>query len=196
MGGGGSAVVTTYKSVSLLEGLADFLHTSSSSPNCAHTVLYDSGLPDRFDVFHDTRFDHGLTQQIFPTRDFTGASQDITRSELNEDRIVTSRTGSIRWAGQYTAPVDGIYYAVVHDGRAADRHNLYIEGQRLADTPAVDLNTYYIRLPHALTKGQTIQVRFDYLPNAAGYTRAWASFTRMRSSPHAPSESLELLTLS
>jgi beta-glucosidase len=165
MGGGGSAVVTTYKSVSFLEGLADFLRTSPSSPNCAHTVLYDSGLHDRFDVFHDTHFDHGLTQQVFSARDFTGASQDTTRPDLNEDRTVTSRNGSIRWAGQFTAPVDGTYYAVVHDGRAGDRHTLSIEGQRLADTPAIDLNTYYIPLPHALAKGQTVQVRFDYLPN-------------------------------
>jgi len=64
-------------------GVVDEDHNSVAStngtntpaqPNCAHTVLCDSGLSDRFEVFHNTHFDHGLIQQVFSTRDFTGTS--------------------------------------------------------------------------------------------------------------------------
>jgi len=167
MGGGGSAVVSTYHSVSILEGLAAFLNNAPAQPNCAHTVVYDTGLPDRFDVFHATHFNHGLTQQVFAARDFTGPSQEMTRPDLNEDRISTSRTGSIRFTGQFTAPAAGTYYAVIHDGRAADRHTLSIDDQRLTDPLPVEAGTWYIALPHPLGKGQTIQIRLDYLPNDA-----------------------------
>jgi beta-glucosidase len=167
MGGGGSAIVSTYHSASLLEGLAAFLAQTPMQTNCAHTVVYDSGLPDRFDVFHATHFDQGLTQQIFASRDFSGPSQDATRVDLNEDRVPTSRTGSIRFAGQFTAAGDGTYYAVVHDGRPNDHHTLYIDDLRLADPTPVETGTWYIALPRALKKGQTVQVRLDYLPNDA-----------------------------
>jgi beta-glucosidase len=166
MGGGGSAIVDTHKSVSILQGVADFLHTNApAKTGCEHHVLYDSGWPDRYDVFHGTHFDNGLTQQVFTTRDWTGAPQTTTRPDLNEDRIVTPRTGSIRWSGQYTATKDGNYFVLVHDGRSADRHAVYVDGQRLPYVPAIALNDYYIPLPHPLKKGETIQLRFDYLPN-------------------------------
>ncbi|HEY4379417.1 MAG TPA: glycoside hydrolase family 3 C-terminal domain-containing protein [Acidobacteriaceae bacterium] len=165
MGGGGSAVVTTHKSVSILEGSADFLHAVPAQPGCAHTVLYDSGVPDRYDVFHATRFDHGLAEQAFAARDFSGPSANTTRRDLNENRITTSRTGSIRFTGQFTAPSNGAYYAVVHDGRPTDRHTLYVDGQRLADPAAIETGTWYIPLPHPLSRGQAIQIRLDYLPN-------------------------------
>jgi beta-glucosidase len=167
MGGGGSAIVTTYHSVSILEGLAAFLSQAAAQPNCLHTVVYDSGLPDRYEVFRASKFDHGLTQQSFPTRDFTGPVQQIMRTTLNEDRVVSSRTGSLRFTGQFTAPADGTYYAVVHDGRPADRHTLYIDGERLADPIPVDAGTWYIPLPQPLVKGHAVQVRLDYLPNDA-----------------------------
>jgi beta-glucosidase len=164
MGGGGSAIVATYHSVSILEGLAAFLHNAPAQPNCAHTVLYDSGLTDRFEVFHATHFDRGLTQQSFATRDFTGPAQETSRLSLSEDRVHTSRTGSLRFAGQFTAPADGIYYAVIHDGRPSDHHTLYLDNQRVVDPAPIDTGTWYIPLPQALAKGQTIQIRFDYLP--------------------------------
>lgn len=167
MGGGGSAIVTAYHSVSILEGLAAYLAKKPAQPNCAHTVVYDSGLPDRFEVFHATHFDRGLSQQAFATRDFTGPSQDTTRPDLNEDRIPTVRTGSLRFRGQFTAPADGTYYVVVHDGRAADHHSLYIDNQLLGDPAPVETGTWYIPFPHPLRKGQAVQIRFDYLPNDA-----------------------------
>jgi beta-glucosidase len=167
MGGGGSAVVTTYHSVSILEGIAAFLHNLPAQPNCAHTVVYDSGLPDRFEVFRGTHFDHGLKQESFAARDFTGNPQQTTRVNLNEDRIATSLSGSLRFTGQFTAPIDGAYYAVVHDGRPADHHTLYIDGESTSTPPPVETGTWYIPLQHALTRGQSIQVRLDYLPNDA-----------------------------
>src|SRR5579875_1016161 len=165
MGGGGSAIVATYKSVSILEGVADFLNAAKARPGCPHTVLYDSGLPDRDEVFNATRFDRGLTQQVFASRDFTGRAQQTLRPTLAEDRIPTTRTGSIRWTGRFTAPSDGVYYALVHDGRPADRPALYIDGQLLRDPAPVEAGTWYIPLPRPLRRGESVQVRFDYLPN-------------------------------
>ncbi len=165
IGGGGSAIVDTYKSVSILQGIADFLHRIPSTPNCTHTVLYDSGWPDRYTVFHTTHFDGGLRQQVFATRDWTGVSTDTQRVDLNEDRIVTPRDGSIRWTGTYTAPGDGNYYVIVHDGRTADHHNVSVDGVRLPPVPMSPNELHYLAMPHVLHKGETVHIQLDYLPH-------------------------------
>ncbi len=165
MGGGGSAIVDTYKSVSILQGVADFLHAIPSTPGCARNVLYDSGWPARYDVFNATRFDGGLMQQVFSTRDWTGPANETARANLNEDRIATPRDGSIRWTGRFTAPTDGNYYVIVHDGRPADHHTVFVEGERLANVPTSPNELYYTPIPHAMKKGESVQIRLDYLPN-------------------------------
>ena len=167
MGGGGSAIVTTHKSVSILEGVADYL-TSHAQPaqGCAHRVLYDDGWPANYDVFSETNFDGGLKQQIFATRDWSGSANSSVRDHLNEDRIVTPQTGSIRWSGRFKAPKPGQYFVIVHDGRAADKHSVYVDGKPLI-TNNTDLHgeLYYLPLSRMLKQGETVELRMDYLPN-------------------------------
>jgi beta-glucosidase len=166
MGGGGSAIVDTYKSVSMLQGVADFVSTQTTpTPGCAHRVLYDSGWPDNNDVFLQSNFKDGLKQQVFSSRDFKGAAQESTRDHLNEDRIVTPKTGSIRWSGRFVAPKAGKYFVMVRDGRAADHHSIFVDGQTLT-TKSTDLhgNLYYLALPFPLREGQSVEIRMDYLP--------------------------------
>jgi beta-glucosidase len=166
MGGGGSAIVETYKSVSLLEGIADFMSSqAAATPGCGHRLLYDSGWPANNDVFLQSHFDGGLKQEIFSTRDYTGDATVSTRDHLNEDRIVTASTGSIRWSGQFVAPRAGRYFVIVHDGRAADHHGIFVDGVALA-TKSADLHgeLYYLAMPHPLVQGQSVKIRMDYLP--------------------------------
>jgi beta-glucosidase len=129
-------------------------------------VLYDDGWPANYDVFSQTNFDSGITQRIFASRDWTGQSQTTSREHLNEDRIVTSKTGSIRWTARFTAPRAGIYYVIVHDGRVADHHDIYIDGKPLA-SPNTDLHgeLYYLPIPRSLKRGETVELRMDYLPH-------------------------------
>ena len=167
MGGGGSAIVTTYKSVSLLQGVADYVAThTKSSPGCAHTVLYDDGWPANYDVFSQTNFSGGLKQQVYSSRDWTGPSTTTQREHLNEDRIVTSKSGSIRWSGRFIAPRSGRYFVVVHDGRAADKHNIYVDDQPIP-TKSSDLHgeLYYLAIPRVIHQSESINIRMDYLPN-------------------------------
>ena len=167
MGGGGSAIVTTHKSVSILEGVADYVSAHAMAiPGCEHRVLYDDGWPTNYDVFSQTTFDGGLQQEIFSTRDWSGAVNSSVRDHLNEDRIVTARAGSIRWSGTFTASKTGHYFIIVHDGRVADRHAIYVNGQPLT-TRSTDLHgeLYYLPLPQPLQKGESIKLRMDYLPN-------------------------------
>jgi beta-glucosidase len=167
MGGGGSAIVSTHKSVSILEGVADYLtaHTQPT-PGCVHRVLYDDGWPANYDVFSQTNFDGGLKQQIFETPDWSGAANSSVRDHLNEDRIVTPKTGSIRWSGRFKAPKPGQYFVIVHDGRAADKHSVYFDGKPLT-TKNTDLHgeLYYLPMPRLLKQGETVELRMDYLPN-------------------------------
>lgn len=166
MGGGGSAIVETHKAVSILQGVADFVFTrATSTPSCQHRVLYDSGWPANYDVFSRTRFDGGLKQQVFSSRNWTGSAEKSDREHLNEDRIVTPANGSIRWAGRFTAPKSGRYFVIVHDGRLADHHSIYVDGHAIA-TKRTDLHgeLYYLPMPHPLAKGETVEVRMDYLP--------------------------------
>lgn len=165
VGGGGSAVVDTYKSVSILQGVSDFVRALPDTPGCQHRVLYDSGWPARYDVFHNTHFDSGLKQQIFDARDWTGKSNDSGRPDLNEDRIVTPSNGSIRWTGSFTPQRGGTYFVVVHDGRPADRHVVFADRQRLPDVTISPNELYYIPLPRTLHAGETVHLQFDYLPH-------------------------------
>ena len=167
MGGGGSAIVDTYKAVSLLQGVADYVSAHArTEKNCVHRVLYDAGWPDRYDVFIQTNFDGGLKQQVFTSRNWSGSATESVRDHLNEDRIVTAKTGSIRWSGRMTASKAGRYFVMVHDGRPADHHSVFVDGQPLESNPT-DLHDglYYLEIPHPLRQGQTIEVRMDYLPN-------------------------------
>jgi beta-glucosidase len=166
MGGGGSAIVGTYKSVSILEGVSDFMAPhANGSTGCAHRVLYDDGWPTNYDVFSKTSFDEGLKQQIFPSRDWSGPATDSVRDHLNEDRIVSPKNASIRWTGRFMASRAGNYFVIVHDGRTADHHAVYVDGVAIA-TKSTDLHgeLYYLPMPHPLRQGQTVEVRFDYLP--------------------------------
>ncbi len=166
MGGGGSAIVDTYKSVSILQGVADFAASQTSpSQGCSHRVLYDSGWPTNHDVFSQSLFVGGLKQEIFSSRNFSGLMRATVRDQLDEDRIVTTATDSIRWSGQFTAPKDGKYFVIVHDGRAADHHSIFLDGQLLA-TQSRDLHgeLYYLAMPRPLRKGQSVEIRMDYLP--------------------------------
>ena len=167
MGGGGSAIVTTHKSVSLLEGVADYVaaHTQATA-DCKHTVLYDDGWPANYDVFSQTSFTGGLQQQIFTNRDWSGTASTTQRDHLNEDRIVTPKTGSIRWSGRFTAPRPGRYFVIVHDGRAADKHSIFVDGKAIP-TNNTDLHgeLYYLPIPHPLRQGEAVDICMDYLPN-------------------------------
>ena len=167
MGGGGSAIVTTHKSVSLLEGVADYVaaHTQATA-DCKHTVLYDDGWPANYDVFSQTSFTGGLQQQIFTNRDWSGTASTTQRDHLNEDRIVTPKTGSIRWSGRFAAPRPGRYFVIVHDGRAADKHSIFVDGKAIT-TNNTDLHgeLYYLPIPHPLRQGEAVDIRMDYLPN-------------------------------
>ena len=166
MGGGGSAIVATYKSVSILEGVSDFMASHATmSTGCAHRVVYDDGWPTNYDVFSKTSFDGGLKQQIFSKRDWSGPATESMRDHLNEDRIVSPKSASIRWSGRFTASRAGNYFVIVHDGRTADHHTIYVDGAPIA-TKNTDLHgeLYYLPVPHPLRQGQTVEVRLDYLP--------------------------------
>jgi beta-glucosidase len=167
IGGGGSAVVDSYKSVSALVGISDYVEAhATANTHCHPHVVYDAGWPANYDVFAATHFDHGLLQQIFPTRDWTGIPTPSNRDQLNEDRITPPAGSSIRWTGTFTANKPGHYYVIVHDGRVADKHQVFIDGKELP-SPRARLNgeLYYLPLPEPLASGQHIDVRMDYLPN-------------------------------
>jgi len=167
IGGGGSAVVDTYKSVSALVGISDYVQAhAAENGRCRPRVLYDSGWPANYDVFAATRFDHGLRQEVFHSRDWSGAPQTSQREHLNEDRIVSAPGSSIRWTGTFTATRPGNYFLIVHDGRVADKHHVFADGKELT-SPRTSLigELYYLPLPAPLKAGQVVQLRLDYLPN-------------------------------
>ena len=166
MGGGGSAIVDPYRSVSALAGISDyvFAHAQPGS-GCVPRVLYDPGLPARYEVFRTTHWQGALRQETFATRDWTGDATREDRLTLNEDRIVTSKTGSLRWTGTYSAGKAGRCFIVVHDGRAADHHSVSVNGTLLAAASEMRLGELtFVPVPQSLRAGESIEVRMDYLP--------------------------------
>ena len=114
------------------------------------------------------------TQHTLTTASCSRSSRHATGPALQKrsPAPTSTKTASLHramalsdWTGHFTAPADGNYYVIVHDGRAADHHTVYVDGQRLANVPISPNELYYIPFPHAMKQGESVQIRLDYLPN-------------------------------
>jgi beta-glucosidase len=162
--GGGSSEPTPFAGVSTVAGIAEML-----GPDVR--VLYNRGVPDVADVFRTTRWDGGVKAQVFASRDFTGASVDGTRRNLADwrpnDWAPTDPTPrSIRYTASFKADKAG-KYLLLAGASGADGFKVFVDGKQLLVQVRAEGS-----VPGAvsidLTAGQSVNVRADYLPGAAG----------------------------
>jgi beta-glucosidase len=137
--GGGSARVVPFATVSYLEGLANYLGSSS-------TVLYHRGLPNYNDVVQATEFttpngEPGLKAEFFASTDLSGAPASMrTDRTLNyggDSRQSwpgnTGNNGSARWTGTFKAKTTGTYDVIVNGARENSGYRLWLDDKLAID---------------------------------------------------------------
>ncbi len=163
-GGGGSSEAQAFEPVSIVTGIAN-----QAGPS-VH-VLYTRGLPEMNDVFWRTRWDGGIKQEIYPSKDFSGTPETASSGNLNnykpewwgpEDK--TPR--SIRYTASYKATRAG-KYLVLAAASGSDHYKVRIDGKQVIEQAQVE-GQHPESASIDLNAGQTITVVADYLPGFAG----------------------------
>ena len=163
-GGGGSSEATAFEPVSTVTGIANLL-----GPN-VH-VLYSRGLPDMTDVFDGTHWDGDVKVETFPSRDFTGTPVVAARRGISDwkpdqwgPEDPTPR--SIRYTAAYKAGQAG-KYLLIAAGSGEDAFKVFADGKQLLDQMHAEGQVpQYTSID--LAAGQSVSLRADYLPRAAG----------------------------
>jgi beta-glucosidase len=150
--GGGSAHASAFAPVTVLQGLGNFLGTSS-------TVYYERGLPSVTELARTTEFvtapqngKRGLTVEVFPNADLSGAPK--TTSVLNHINVTGTSWESFagdfeaalalfasgrktrlsrRWTGYYTAAEPGPYEIVLQASGEGAGTRLFVDDKLLID---------------------------------------------------------------
>ena len=163
-GGGGSAEVHAFETVSILTGVANFL-----GPD-VH-VLYSRGLPDMNAIFRDTSWENGVQVETFPSRDFTGKPETGTRDNVADWRYgqweaPDPQPRSIRYTATFKAGKAGSYMLLAA-ASGEDAYKVLVDGKQIFEQIHAEG-----QVPHStslnLTAGQTLSLQADYLPYTAG----------------------------
>ena len=152
MVGGGSAHAAAFAPVTVLEGIGNFL--GSSSP-----IYYERGLPTMTDLARTTDFmtaaqggERGVTVEVFPNTKLEGTPKSTSRlNHINvtgtswesfagdfEAALAQFASGrkielSRRWSGYYMASESGPYEVVLQGGGEGNGNRLYVDDKLLID---------------------------------------------------------------
>ena len=163
-GGGGSSEAQAFDSVSIVSGIANLV-----GPGVR--VLYARGLPEMGDLFHRTRWEGGVRQATYSSKDFSGTPETTTSGVLNNykqewwgPRDATPR--SIRYTASYKAATAG-KYLVLAAASGSDKYKVSVDGKQIIEQAQVEgQHPEFATID--LNAGQTISVVADYLPGFAG----------------------------
>jgi beta-glucosidase len=150
--GGGSARASAFAPVTALQGLGNFLGTSS-------TVYYERGVPTVTDLARSTEFmtapqdgKRGVTVDVFPNLELSGAPK--TTSTLNHINVTGTSWESFagdfeaalalfasgrktelsrRWTGYYMAAESGPYEVVLQGSGERAGNRVYVDDKLLID---------------------------------------------------------------
>jgi beta-glucosidase len=183
--GGGSARATAFAPVTVLQGISNFLATSS-------TVYYERGLPTLTEIARTTEFvtapedgKPGITVELFQNLDLSGPPRSTgvmnhinvtgtTRESFGGDfesalaLFAGRRTeSSRRWTGYYVAAADGPYEIAMQGNGESGGNRLYVDDKLLIDS----WKTVRALQPHLtlqLTAGPHKIVVEDFQKSAVG----------------------------
>lgn len=165
-GGGGSSWTEAFDSVSTLTGIANLVGPGVQ-------VLYARGLPEMYDVFHDTHWDGAITAATYPSKDFTGTPQITTLTRLDHPEpqgpwIYEPTPRSIRYTAHYRAAKAGNYLILASASPSdGDTLKLSVDAKPLSTPPHAEgqIAPFWML---ELSAGQVIEVVADYVPRFPG----------------------------
>lgn len=150
--GGGSVTVAPFRTVSLLEGISDYLGPAAS-------VQWARGIPDLRAVANATKFSTnatgtqpGVTLEVFDNNNLEGAPvstrvdsrihqgvpldlMPLATGEIDFSAFESMRTVSMRWTGFHTPASAGVHDVFVQFGGFARGvgHRLYVDDELVSD---------------------------------------------------------------
>jgi len=163
-GGGGSSEAQAFDSVSIVSGIANLV-----GPGVR--VLYARGLPEMGDLFHRTRWEGGVRQATYSSKDFSGTPETTTSGVLNNYKqewwgLRDATPRSIRYTASYKAATAG-KYLVLAAASGSDKYKVSVDGKQIIEQAQVEgQHPEFATID--LNAGQTISVVADYLPGFAG----------------------------
>ncbi|HEY1159800.1 MAG TPA: glycoside hydrolase family 3 C-terminal domain-containing protein [Terracidiphilus sp.] len=162
-GGGGSSQATAFAPVSLVTGIGDLL-----GPN-AH-VLYARGLPEMNDVFRNTHWAGTVKQETFPSADFSGTPETVTRNSVADWSLqhfepLAPSSRSIRYTATFKAEKAG-KYLLLAAGSGHDTFKIVVDGKQVLEERSAEAQIpKYTSLD--LAAGQELSVQADYVQHAS-----------------------------
>ena len=163
-GGGGSSEAQAFEPVSIVTGIANLVGPQTH-------VLYTRGLPEMHDVFEQTRWESGLTESTYASRNFTGSPETAAPHEINNYKQewwgpADKTPRSVRYSGSFKAAKAG-KYLVLAAASGSDHFTISVDG-----TPVIKQVQVEGQHPESasidLNAGQTVRIVADYLPGFAG----------------------------
>jgi beta-glucosidase len=153
--GGGSAEITAFAPVSLLEGIGNYGHVK---------VLYARGLPTGTEIVDGTVFrtdtGGGLREEVFDNPDFTGQpirTTTVGALSPNDRQPVPAGGRAIRWSGTYTPTTTGRYLVIAD---APEGFRLMLNDSVVVEQhPAEGATMRWTEV--SLTGGQPARVQLD-----------------------------------
>jgi beta-glucosidase len=163
-GGGGSSQADAFQPVSIVTGIGDLV-----GPD-VH-VLYTRGLPEMNDIFWQTKWEPGLKESTYPSKDFTGTPQSTQIRSLNNYKQewwgpADKTPRSIRYTASFKAPKTG-KYLVLAAASGSDHYKVSVDGKQIIEQEQVE-GQHPESASIDLNAGQTINVQADYLPGFQG----------------------------
>jgi len=160
-GGGGSSSVTPFAASDLYTSLSDAI-----APKVE--VFYSPGILREADMFAQTNFDAGLTQEIYSNQDFRGESQKSIVQHVNAWQPSAKIGGggdgaakSYRWTGTYTVPTSGDYVITV-GAHGGDSYTLCFDKAAVLEHERSEGTSPQSTVLH-LAAGQHVSVELDYV---------------------------------
>ncbi len=167
--GGGAAETQAFEPVSIVTGIANLLGPGVS-------VLYSRGLPDRMDVFKNTKWQGDVKVSTYPSKDLTGKPEVISLPNIADrnDRSWqpdAKAPRSVRYEASYKAAKTGKYLVLAFsDNWGGGDYKVIIDGSQVMDLAKIEG-----QVPKSATidldAGQTMNVVAEYMPNGGDGVR-------------------------
>ena len=163
-GGGGSSEAQAFEPVSIVTGIGNLVGPS------VH-VLYTRGLPEMNDIFSQTKWEGGIKEATFPSKDFSGTPETATPGNIGNYKQewwgpADKTPRSIRYTASFKAPKQG-KYMILAAASGSDHYKITVDGKQVIEQIQVE-GQHPESASIDLGAGQTVSVVADYLPGFVG----------------------------
>ena len=134
-GGGGSSEAQAFEPVSIVTGIGNLVGPS------VH-VVYTRGLPEMNDIFWQTKWEGGIKEATFPSKDFSGTPETATPGNIGNYKQewwgpADKTPRSIRYTASFKAAKQG-KYMILAAASGNDHYKITVDGKQVLEQVQVE----------------------------------------------------------